>query len=318
MQNKYFALETAAREATVYIFGDIVSWPWVESDVSGYSLAAAVAGLDVDVINVRVNSYGGEVSEGLAIYNSLKNHPAEIRTYCDGFACSAASVVFMAGSERFMNTASLLLIHNVWTSARGNAEALRKEADDLDVVNDATVRAYLEAGISIDEAELRGLMDAETWIAPADAVEMGFASGVLDVGATGNAAASARAAVGYLMSAGLGANNPRPCGTPPSEKGAEIGGRSRLRRAIISAPEGRGTVAPTDGGNPSAPLTGDTSPHRGGTTPGAARHPLQGRGLFSANTPEPPLSGEVPAQGAEGLDGAPAARGSRLLRALMA
>jgi ATP-dependent Clp protease protease subunit len=262
IRNKYYAIESAApaaaREVTVYIFGDIVSYAWSEEDVSGYSLATAIAGLDVDVINVRINSYGGEVSEGLAIYNSLKNHPAEIRTYCDGFACSAASVVFMAGSERFMNTASLLLIHNVWTSARGNAEALRKEADDLDVVNDATVRAYLEAGVTIDEAELRGLMDAETWIAPADAVEMGFATGILDFSEAGPAAASARAAVGALMSAGIsaagtaGRASPSPTdggnasvagGSPSAPTGAGGGGaqppaaeprKSRLLRALMA------------------------------------------------------------------------------------
>ncbi len=55
-----------------------------------------------------INSYGGEVAEGLAIYNNLKRHKAKIKTYCDGFACSVASVIFMAGDERVMSTASLL------------------------------------------------------------------------------------------------------------------------------------------------------------------------------------------------------------------
>ena len=132
-KKKYFSLASAGRTADIFIFGDITSWEWLESDVSSYTLARAVQDLEADQINVHINSYGGEVAEGLAICNSLKNHPARVRTVCDGFACSAASVVFMAGDERVMNPASLLMVHNAWTNASGNARELRKAADDLDV-----------------------------------------------------------------------------------------------------------------------------------------------------------------------------------------
>ena len=124
-------------EADIYIFGDIVDpltkelWG-LDSDTSGLSLANDVKDLDAEVINVHINSYGGAVSEGLAIHNTLKNHKAKVRTYCDGFACSAASVVFMAGDERYMNDASLLMIHNAWMYTAGNPAQLRKDADDLE------------------------------------------------------------------------------------------------------------------------------------------------------------------------------------------
>ena len=127
---KFYQLTQTEREAELHIYGDITSWPWLESDVDAYSLSKELAELDVDKINVYINSYGGEVAEGLAIYNSLKRHKAKIVTVCDGFACSVASVIFMAGDERVMNESSLLMIHNAWTWASGNADELRKAGSE--------------------------------------------------------------------------------------------------------------------------------------------------------------------------------------------
>ena len=177
--NKYYMLEKTEHEATINIFGDITSFPWCESDVSNYNLSKQLAELqDVDKINVHISSYGGEVAEGLAIYNALRNHKAKVTTVCDGFACSIASVIFMAGDERIMNEASLLMIHNAWTFAEGNAAALRKQADDLDIITQASVEAY-KAHSSLSEEEIKALMDAETWILPEDALEYGFATSVI-------------------------------------------------------------------------------------------------------------------------------------------
>ena len=107
--------------ADVTIFGDITSWPWLESDVSSYKLSKRLEELKgVEQINVHINSYGGEVAEGWAIYNSLINHPAKVTTIAEGFACSIASVIFMAGEKRIMNDASVLMIHNVLTYDRYN------------------------------------------------------------------------------------------------------------------------------------------------------------------------------------------------------
>lgn len=174
---RYFSLLVEGREASVHIFGDIVSWEYFENDVSSCTLAKQIEGLDVDRINVYINSYGGEVAEGLAIYNQLRRHKAKVVTYCDGFACSAASVVFMAGEERIMSDASLLWIHNAWTVVAGDANEMRKEADDLDTITAATMKAYL-AHVNLTEDELKAMMDEETWIGAEDAVNMGFATSV--------------------------------------------------------------------------------------------------------------------------------------------
>ena len=174
---RYFSLLVEDREAAVYIFGDIVSWEYFENDVSSYTLAKQLEGLDVDRINVFINSYGGEVAEGLAIYNQLRRHKAKVVTYCDGFACSAASVVFMGGDERIMSDASLLWIHNAGTMVAGDANKMRKEADGLDIVTKATMKAYM-AHVTITEDELKAMMDEETWISAEDAVNMGFATSV--------------------------------------------------------------------------------------------------------------------------------------------
>lgn len=162
----------------ILIYGDITSWEWFDSDVSSYTLSKLIKESDAEQIIVRINSYGGEVAEGLAIYNALRNHPAAVKTVCDGFACSAASVVFMAGKERLMNEASLLMIHNAWSNASGNAKELRKAAEDLEKISTAAANAY-RACMTITNEELENLLDKESWITPQEALSYGFATDVL-------------------------------------------------------------------------------------------------------------------------------------------
>lgn len=198
MKKRYYSLTAEGSQADIYIYGDIVSWPWLESDVSSYNLAQEIAGLEVDTINVYINSYGGEVAEGLAIYNALRRHKARVRTYCDGFACSAASVVFMAGDERIMSNASLLMIHNAWTYTVGDQNQLRKDADDLETITQASVNAYLNH-VNISEDKLKALMDAQTWLSPADALEMGFATSVVALAEKKAASQSVRKQLAELI-----------------------------------------------------------------------------------------------------------------------
>lgn len=177
---KFYQLTQTEDSADLYIFGDIVAWAWPEyGEQSGVTIVNQLKALDVKNINVHINSYGGDVSEGLAIYNVLREHPASITTICDGFACSAASVVFMAGDRRVMSPASLLMVHNAWTVAMGNADALRKAATDIETITQASVEAYKKAA-TISEEEIKALMDAETWILPKDAVAYGFATEIDD------------------------------------------------------------------------------------------------------------------------------------------
>lgn len=208
---KYFSVQQAEKKADIYIFGDITSWEWLESDVSSYTLARTIQSMDADEITVHINSYGGEVAEGLAIHNNLKNSKAKIRTICDGFACSAASVVFMAGSERMMNPASLLMIHNAWSSASGNAAKLRKAADDLDAISKTAAEAY-KARVNISDEDLAALLDNETWIAPEDAIAWGFATGILEETAPAGVNQSART---FIYQALLGKLAPKAPIQPP-------------------------------------------------------------------------------------------------------
>lgn len=173
---KFFSLVKEKLTATLNIYGDITSWPWRDTDVSAANLSKQLEALgDVEQIDVYINSYGGEVAEGLAIYNALRRHKAKVTTYCDGFACSIASVIFMAGDERIMNESSLLMIHNAWTYAKGNSAELRKQADDLEKITQASVEAY-KAHSSLSEKEIKKLMDNESWILPEEALSYGFAT----------------------------------------------------------------------------------------------------------------------------------------------
>ena len=177
---KYFQLTQREDTADLYIFGDIEKWAYEPAgEQSGVTIINQLKAVTAKTINVHINSYGGDVSEGLAIYNVLREHPAQITTICDGFACSAASVVFMAGDKRIMSPASLLMIHNAWTIAMGNASALRKTADDIETITQASVEAYKRT-VTISEEEIKALMDAETWILPANAVAWGFATDIDD------------------------------------------------------------------------------------------------------------------------------------------
>lgn len=195
MRQRYYQMTTSDNTADIYIFGDITSWEWLESDVSSYTLARELQSLqNVDHIRVFINSYGGEVAEATAIYNQLRDNPAKVTTICNGFACSAASVIFMAGDERLMNRASRLMIHNAMTGASGNAAQLRKAAEDLESINELSITAYMDK-VNISREKLRELMDNETWIKPEDAVEMAFATGIVEDEGGDNASQSAREAI---------------------------------------------------------------------------------------------------------------------------
>lgn len=174
---KFYQLTQKNDVAELYIYGDITSSKWFEEDVTAKSVVDEINSITASTINVYISSYGGEVQAGLAIYNALKRHKAKVRTYCDGFACSIASVIFMAGDERIMNDSSLLMIHNAWSFAEGNAKELKKIAEDLEKITQASVSAY-KAHSNLTEEEIVEMMDNETWILPEEAVEYGFATAI--------------------------------------------------------------------------------------------------------------------------------------------
>lgn len=177
MSEKFYSMEKIGSTLELYIFGEITSLPLIESDVSEHSIISQIANADVDLINVHLSSYGGEVKSGVAIYNALKEHKAKVRTIADSLVCSIASVIFMAGDERIMKKASALMVHDAWNYGRGNAAQLRKMADDLDKVTQLSVIAYVDNS-ALSEDEVRALMMAETYIMPEEALEYGFATAI--------------------------------------------------------------------------------------------------------------------------------------------
>lgn len=173
----------------IYIYGDVEgdSYDWwtdevIESETSANHFRDELAKYpNATQINIYINSYGGSVFEGTAIYNQLRRHPAHKTVYIDGFACSIASVIAMAGDEIVMPRNALMMIHNMWMSAVGNAAELRKAADDLDVINAAGRGAYLaKAGDKLPEEKLIEMMDAETWLTAEDCITYGLADRLAD------------------------------------------------------------------------------------------------------------------------------------------
>lgn len=174
--NKFFAFtkkDELNTELTIY--GDIVSMKWFENDVTHFDFAEELAKVSTPNIIVRINSYGGEVSQGLGIYNLLTEWNGNVTTVCDGFACSAASVVFMAGKSRVMPKTSLLMIHNAWTIASGDSEDFKKMADDLAKINEPLIESYVIA-TGLPRSKIIKMMNEETWITADEAFEMGFAT----------------------------------------------------------------------------------------------------------------------------------------------
>lgn len=174
----------AKNKLDLYIYGDVKSdgYDWwndevIQSETSANRFRDELTSHSaVTEIDIYINSNGGSVFEGTAIYNQLKRHPARKVVHIDGFACSIASVIAMAGDEVIMPRNALMMIHNMWMGAVGNAAELRKAADDLDVINTAGRQAYIaKAGGKLSEDNLIELMNAETWLTAEDCVNLGFA-----------------------------------------------------------------------------------------------------------------------------------------------
>jgi len=171
----------------LYIYGDIegdgYDW-WTGQDIKSETSANHFKDElskypDVKEIKIFINSYGGSVFEATAIYSQLKRHEAQKTVYIDGFACSAASVIAMAGDKVIMPKNTMMMIHNMWTYACGNAKELRKAADDLDTISEGNRQAYLmKANESLTEEKLIEMLDAETWLTAEQCQEIGFADEV--------------------------------------------------------------------------------------------------------------------------------------------
>ena len=185
MKDKYFQFERVDDNITeLFIYGDIREPDLIdrwfgddEARVDAFSFKDALQEVDTPNLLVRINSSGGEVNQGLAIYSLLKDFKGHLITKIDGWACSAASVIFMAGEERIMPESALIMIHNAWMSAVGDSNELRKQADDLEMITQPSVNIYVEK-TGLSEKTVKSMMDDETWMDYKKAFELGFATSI--------------------------------------------------------------------------------------------------------------------------------------------
>ncbi len=167
-----------------YIYDDVKadSYDWwtgekIKSETSSKYFRTELEKIPANAtIRFYINSLGGSVMEGIAIYNIIKRHPARKEAYIDGFACSIASVIPMACDVIYMPRNALMMIHHAWCYAVGNSTELRKTADDLDIIDEASNSAYLaHAGDKLDAATLTEMLDTETWVSAEKCIQFGLA-----------------------------------------------------------------------------------------------------------------------------------------------
>lgn len=168
--NAIHGMETTNDEkATVFLYDEIGAIGSRGIDI--VRLSKNYAGQN---LSVRINSPGGGVIEGIAILNALDRHEGGVTIHIDGLAASMASVIAMAGQKTYIAENAMMMIHNPWTIAAGDAEELRKNAELLDKMKGILVNAYAKK-TGMDTAVITALMDDETWLDAEDAVELGFA-----------------------------------------------------------------------------------------------------------------------------------------------
>lgn len=180
--SKWYRIEMRGeKSAEVMIYGDIGE-SWFEETVTAKKFVDDIKGLDVDSLTVRINSYGGSVTDGIAIYNALKRHKADVTVAIDAAAYSIASLIAMAGDSIEMAENAMLMIHAPWSVAVGNAAEMRKRADMLDKWADAMTSSYTRAGRGPSRADVEALLkDGEDhWYTAGEALELGLIDSVID------------------------------------------------------------------------------------------------------------------------------------------
>ena len=172
----WYSMRAMARGSVeILLYDEIGGWG-ITAKQFAQDLAACG---DVSQINLRIHSPGGDVFAGMAIYNTLKAHPARLDVYIDGLAASMASVIAMAGDKVYMPTNAMMMIHKPWGAQGGDAEEMRRYADLLDKVEGTLVQAYVaKTGQSAEE--IHALLKAETWMDGSEAVAAGFADQLID------------------------------------------------------------------------------------------------------------------------------------------
>ena len=167
--------EAETRSIEVYVYGEIGTW-----GITANQFVRDLAAIDdgVSPIVVAFNSIGGDLFDGLAIHNALSRLGERCTGRVDALAASAASVAVCGAHKVVIASNAILMIHNPYTYASGDAENLRKVAAVLDQATEVIIAAYKSKAPNIDEVELRRLVNAETWLTASEAVALGLADEV--------------------------------------------------------------------------------------------------------------------------------------------
>jgi len=155
----------------IYIY-DIIGPSWA-GYIGAEDVISALMENKSKRMTVRINSPGGSVDDGIAIYNALSRHQAGVDVVIDSVAASIASVIALAGASVTMASNAKIMIHDPWTFEMGNAAKLRKTADVLDLYGNSIIDVYKKK-TGLGESEIRDMMAAETWLSATDALEKGF------------------------------------------------------------------------------------------------------------------------------------------------
>lgn len=169
------AVENTSETITVY---GVIGEDWYGEGVTLKRIDAALRSIGERDVTVYINSPGGDMFEGIAIYNRLKQHSHKVTTKVLGMAASAASIIYLAGSDRQVASSAFLMIHNCWTFLAGNRHYLRDVASDMEEFDAAMADLYAETSGQTSE-DMAELMDDETYIRGKRAVELGLATSVL-------------------------------------------------------------------------------------------------------------------------------------------
>lgn len=196
-----------SNDNTISIFDVIGSDYWGEG-VTANRIAGALRSMNGEDVTVSINSPGGDMFEGLAIYNQLREYSGKVTVKVLGIAASAASIIAMAGDEVQIGRGAFLMIHNCWVVVVGNRLDLARAAQDMEPFDRAMQDIY-SARSGLDAETVSGMMDNETYIGGNDAVEKGLADRLLSADEISDGDESPAAALRKLDALLAKANTPR-------------------------------------------------------------------------------------------------------------
>lgn len=205
------AVAEEEQDRSISIYDAIGYDYWTGEGVTARRVASALRTLGAGPVTVNVNSPGGDMFEGLAIYNLLREHKGDVTVKVLGVAASAASIIAMAGDTVQIARAAFFMVHNSWVIAAGNRNDLRETADWLEPFDAAMADIYV-ARTGADTKAIAKLMDAESWIGGSAAIEQSFADELLPSDQVGQGDAKAQAHAARRLEAAL-----RASGIPKSE-----------------------------------------------------------------------------------------------------